>query len=397
MTRIHIGSGSVYLDGWVNIDVPGPKTFLAKDRPDLVKKWKTTDGQYYARHADKSIDTLRAGPLDQEYVCDAHGSFDNIPAPYWSVSHVLARQSFEHLSLTEAHKALDQIDGIMEPNGILTLDVPDHEGTLQKFRETGDEFYIRHLLGPRRGDRGYHMMSYSRERLIALVEEHGFVYEREEPNPHFFPAFTLRFKKPGPRAPRDYVAINVTEGARMLDVGPGLLEHPRADVYLDNDPSNVARLRKAGKAVILEDLMTGLPDIPDKAFGFAFCSHVLEHVVDPAQAAASLSRIAKRGTIVMPSAWKEALTNFEERSHLWSVLDNPTPGNPPIFIRATSERLDRLRNTDVMKSLSRVFRTGPNDRVIPEGRVLRKWWYNSEPNLDIVHHWEGQLKLQVIE
>jgi len=193
----------VYLDGWVNIDVPSPNTFLAEHRPDLVSRWKTTDENYYGRHGNKTIDTLRAGPLQQEYVCDAYGSFDNIPAPYWQCEELLARHSFEHLSMTEAHKALDQIDGIMMPNGILRLDVPDHEGTLQKFRETGDDFYIRHLLGPRRTEHGFHMMSYDRARLRKLVESHGFVYDGEEPNIHFFPAFTLRFRKPGPRAPRD--------------------------------------------------------------------------------------------------------------------------------------------------------------------------------------------------
>jgi len=193
---LHIGCGAVYLDGWFNIDVDNPKTFLAVDRPDLVERWRTTDDRYYAKHQDKTIDVLRAGPLDQEYVCDAFGDFTHIPqASPASVSEILARHSFEHLSIHEAHEALDYLQCILIAGGVLRLDVPDHEETLELLRKTGDAFYIRHLLGPRRNDFGFHMMSYSRERLRRLVEEHDFQFIVEEPNIHFYPAFSLRFCK----------------------------------------------------------------------------------------------------------------------------------------------------------------------------------------------------------
>lgn len=193
--KLHVGSGAVYLSDWLNVDVPGPKTFLARERPDLVKRWQTTEDDYYGRHADKSIETLRAGPLDQEYVCDAFGDFLSIPVATYECNELLARHTFEHLSIREARQALNECLRVMRRGGILRLDVPDHEGTLQRFKETGDEFYIRHLLGPRRNEYGYHMMSYSRDRLRALIEAAGFKFVGEEPNIHFFPAFCLRFEK----------------------------------------------------------------------------------------------------------------------------------------------------------------------------------------------------------
>lgn len=191
--KLHIGCGSVYLQDYINVDVPGQRTFLAADRPDLVEKWKTTEDRYYARHEDKTIDTMRVGPLDQEYVCDEFGSYERLPVGLFS--EVLARHSFEHLSITEARRALDILRWKIQHGGILRLDVPDHEATLRLFKETGDEFYIRHLLGPRRGDYGYHVMSYRKDHLRDLVEDYGFCFVEEESNIHVYPAFCLRFQK----------------------------------------------------------------------------------------------------------------------------------------------------------------------------------------------------------
>ncbi len=192
--KLHIGCGSVYLREWVNVDIPGDKTFLAEERPDLVEALSTDESDYYARHRDKTIDRLRSGPLHQETVCDRFGSFSRIPARVGSVSEILARHCFEHLSIGEATEALREVRSVLSKDGVLRLDVPDHEQTLEKLIETGDRFFVRHLLGPRRNDFGFHMMSYTRERLVALVGQSGFRFQSEEPNIHIYPAFCLRFE-----------------------------------------------------------------------------------------------------------------------------------------------------------------------------------------------------------
>lgn len=193
--RLHVGSGTVYLRNWLNIDVPGPKTFLAFERPDLVEKWITDETAYYSKHADKNIHTVRTGPRDEESVCDCYGNFETLLFRRGSVREVLARHCLEHLSISEAHRGLEAISEIMKVGGILRLDVPDHIETLRLYRETGDSFYERHLFGPRKNDRGYHLVGYTRNFLKELVEAHGFCFVEEEPNLHFFPAFCLRFEK----------------------------------------------------------------------------------------------------------------------------------------------------------------------------------------------------------
>ncbi len=393
--RLHIGCGSVYLDGWVNIDLQGPRTELARNRPDLVDRYKTSDSDYYGRHKDKTQDSLRGGPLFQEYVCDKYGSFLSIPVPAWSAKEILARHAFEHLSLTEAHRALDEVESILKPNGILRLDVPDHEASLQEFKKTGDDFYIRHLLGPRSNDYGFHMMSYTRERLRKLVEEHGFVFLEEEPNIHFYPAFCLRFVKPGPRSPREYVKLpDMPSQWKVLDVGPGGYPHPRATHYLDVNPENLRPLIADGKKTLFMNLDREL-DIPTKEFDFVWCSHVLEHVENPAKVAAELSRIGKQGVIILPSAIKEGIFNFEEDDHKWLVLPSPKDGEPPVFVRHNVAYISDLKNSEVQKTTCHLYRTGPN-RISPEQRFLRTWFYQREPNLDVIYFWKDHLTLQVI-
>lgn len=193
--KVHIGSGAVYLVGWINVDLPGPRTFLAHARPDLVKKYATTDANYYGNFRDITQAKLRKGPQDKDIVCDIFGSFEDLPFRSGTVDEILARHAFEHLSITEARRALKVAQRVLAINGVLRLDVPDHDATMELYRKTGDVFYKRHLCGPRRNEYGYHMMSYTQDRLRALVQEFAFAFDTEEPNIHLYPAFTLRFKR----------------------------------------------------------------------------------------------------------------------------------------------------------------------------------------------------------
>lgn len=184
------------MEGFVNVDVPGPQTFLAQDRRDLVDKWITRESDYYGKHASVSIQSLRRGPLNQVTVCDRYGSFEFLPFKNETVSHALIRQAFEHLSITEARRALNELHRCMLYSGLITIDVPDHVATLQLFRESGDEFFVRHLLGPRRGDDfGHHVMSYEPRQLKALVESHGFVFVSDNPNIHLYPSICQTFRR----------------------------------------------------------------------------------------------------------------------------------------------------------------------------------------------------------
>lgn len=192
--RAHVGAGAVYLREWVNIDLPLPHVFLAKERPDLVEQFITTEDAYYARHADKTHDALRGGAVTKETACDIYGSFDFLPFRPGTVERILSVQVFEHLDRQEARRAIDNCFNVLQKGGKLLLDIPDADETLREYRKSGDEFFIRHLFGPRRSVYGFHT-HYTREMLRSLVEECRFKFIRELTNIHHYPAIAMEWEK----------------------------------------------------------------------------------------------------------------------------------------------------------------------------------------------------------
>lgn len=190
--KAHIGSGTVYLDGWVNVDLPVEGVYLAQDRPDLVEMYRTPESDYYGRHKDPDFSKVR----HQEYVCDRYGSWAQLPFLDGDVDELLARQSFEHISLTEADEALREVRRVLKSGGLLRLSVPDHDESFDLLARTGNKFYARHLMGPRKGPGGYHMLSYTLQALRGLVEASGFEFVEVEPNIHDYPAHNVRWRKP---------------------------------------------------------------------------------------------------------------------------------------------------------------------------------------------------------
>lgn len=185
--RLHMGCGTVYLYGYVNIDLPAPRCHLAEDNLDLMMRYATREDRYYANHAAVTPDTFRTGPLEADYVCDRYGRWDAIPCRDGDACEVLGRATFEHLSQTEAHRALEEVRRVLLRGGLLRLSVPDHAATLAGFVESRDPLAIRYLLGPRNSPGGYHLQSYTLEALRGVVEAHGFEWNGEEPSPHLYP------------------------------------------------------------------------------------------------------------------------------------------------------------------------------------------------------------------
>lgn len=406
--RIHVGSGRIYLDGWLNTDLPAPNRHLAKDRPELVERWKTTDGDAYYARQEVSQDSVAQGPapVEQE-VCDAFCDVvaRGLPCGLHEADEVLLRQVVEHWSLSDFRKFLQACDRCIAEGGILRIDVPDLDATIDELKATTDpvreRLLRRHLLGHRRAAGDAHYMGYSRERLRAIVESEGFTFVCEEPplKDRWYPAFCLRFERPTIRSidPLPWERIvpeDIPDDWVCAEIGPGSRRFwPRANVVMDivgrGDPD-----LPPGAKFHLGDVCTGYVGIPDQSIDYLYAAHVLEHVIDPVAAVSEINRIAKAGVLEVPHPCKDFLFAYNETDHKWWVTSRDGVLR---FERPDERFVKRWRNKEWAASMHRIMLTGPG--LGSDGMKLRRIFLESQRNglLNVVHRWEGELKYEVIE
>ena len=113
--------------------------------------------------------------------------------------------------------------------------------------------------------------------------------------------------------------FGIRKGEKVLDVGCGA--HPfylathLADKSLTDNSERFGPIPPT-HLPLYECSVESMP-FKDAEFDFVYCSHVLEHVVDPAGACRELMRVGKRGYIECPRSWMEY--PFHSPSHRWLV------------------------------------------------------------------------------
>ena len=131
----------------------------------------------------------------------------------------------------------------------------------------------------------------------------------------------MREKKPV--TPQEIAALkrrfSIREDDKVLDVGCGADPFPLATHLSDKSLTDDSERFGPFPRTDLPAFECPVEKMPfaDKEFDFVYCSHVLEHVDDPAAACRELIRVAKRGYIECPYAWHEIV--FHSRSHKWLV------------------------------------------------------------------------------
>ncbi|MGE5316230.1 MAG: glycosyltransferase [Acidobacteriota bacterium] len=115
--------------------------------------------------------------------------------------------------------------------------------------------------------------------------------------------------------------LRIDPSWRVLDVGSGHQPNRRANVILEKYMEGTIH-RTTQAAVVPGDKQLVIGDalampFPDKAFDYAIASHIAEHVDDPLQFCAELSRAARHGYIETPGPLTEYL--MPTPSHKWIV------------------------------------------------------------------------------
>ncbi len=119
-----------------------------------------------------------------------------------------------------------------------------------------------------------------------------------------------------------YVLPHYKDKDIVIDIGCGGAPCPLASVLTDFFPDeSIHRARP-----VVEDrplVVCSVERMPfrDKFFDLSICSHVLEHVSDPAKAASEIARVSKKGYLETPAYGKDALVGTGNQ-HIWQVVND---------------------------------------------------------------------------
>ncbi|MBN1853843.1 MAG: methyltransferase domain-containing protein [Pirellulales bacterium] len=112
---------------------------------------------------------------------------------------------------------------------------------------------------------------------------------------------------------------NIAPTDRVLEVGPGGMPHPRANVFLEKVFSNpsIAKEQRGHVPSLVTDkpiitYQDGRFPFDDHEFDYVICSHVLEHILDVDSFVRELTRVARRGYVEFPTIYYDYLYDFPE-------------------------------------------------------------------------------------
>lgn len=331
--KLHLGCGSIYLTGYVNVDIAG---FHPYERPDLVETNRTTIDDYYGRKEDGSTLDGRIPP-SIETVVDLLTDMRDLPYVD-QVDKIVCIQALEHTTRSDADRALLSWYNALKPGGIVIISVPDPEKTAELLLSDDNnvkQFALRHLVGSGVNTYALHYYAYSRSTLRSLLEGHGFGQIEELPNFHFYPAIVVKARKQDVRCKgREYQVLPAIDPAwTVLDVGPGKFPLACATHYADVTEENRNLLE--GKPFHLIRTAESLP-FADDQFDFVYCSHVLEHTDSPVRAFDEIYRVGKRGYIEVPSVMLDFMMQHGETHPKWACWQSGSQSI--VFLRKTQEQ-----------------------------------------------------------
>ena len=130
--------------------------------------------------------------------------------------------------------------------------------------------------------------------------------------------------------------LNLTPEDFILDVGGGGAPLPAANVIVEYDLDTGHHRDQIAVPLDNRWVVADIQQLPfaKNQFDYSYCSHVLEHVFDPAQACEELMRVSPRGYIETPRKMTELLHGHPTHRWLIEVIDGKLVFEPRCFIES---------------------------------------------------------------
>lgn len=180
-----------------------------------------------------------------------------------------------------------------------------------------------------------------------------------------------------------FVKFDLCQGQRVLDIGTGGYPFPYATLLVDRFPHVTSHrheaLRTDTKQLVIAD-MDRLP-FADKYFDYVYCSHVLEHAVDPIRTCREIMRVGNRGYVETPTLAKDMLFAWAKDMHNWHVVGI---GQTLCFFEYSARQLEGIRS-DTWKEI-----------------IFSRWWHPLQDVFDanqdlfnVMFTWSGGFTVMV--
>ena len=185
--KLHLGCGTVYLKGYVNID--GAPNYTSDDCPSEILEWNATEFDKYYKQDFGTLPGYVVADLE-------HDLRKRLPFPNGFVDEVVMYQVLEHVPSYEVGRLLSDIARVLQIGGAFIVSVPDIRGSAELLvdAETDEEedWAIRLIHGTQRNQWSHHYCGYTARTLKTLLAGHGFGGFEDMPNINCYPVVHLK-------------------------------------------------------------------------------------------------------------------------------------------------------------------------------------------------------------
>lgn len=185
--KLHIGCGTIYLKGYVNID-GAPHYIADKCPPELLEQNTTEFDRYYKQGF---------GTLPGHVVADLeHDLRKPLPFPNGFVDEIVMYQVLEHLPSYNTWALLSDFSRVLRVGGAFIVSVPDIKGTAELLvnaqTDEEEDWAIRLIHGTQRNQWSHHYCGYTARTLKTLLSQYGFGGFEDMPKINFYPVIHLK-------------------------------------------------------------------------------------------------------------------------------------------------------------------------------------------------------------